>query len=730
MSSTQQPPMKVHFANDRNASEWDFRLGRYLAERLPCLARKATGERINFEWDRNQLGPLSLGDCAKLAELDRGRPGAAELPCCNTVQDALMKLEEWILATLKSKIPETAINALAVWLRNEWLRFLPEPILNRVDWIEQLWVALRLTDQSCLVVDSQNYGLLPELVGRIEVHPAGWQATCGEEGQVLWRHEEISEKGRWCSPAHLCDTLEYCFSERRLLYNSHTGREQVTRDGFCMRPYERMDAPHRVPETAPNDEGTLAPLDNENSDGLVTKNVKPYPLCLLVNFRREGFASNWKMRTNAERNALLAAESDHLSAYKQELLRSLAEQWISKTMHHFVYQTLSARLFPISQAFRIQVRNLIETGDALSTPTWLQPGPLRATLNAAQIEWKEYRKNKETGGINLADLCHPLKNESPQSWEVWDSLEWLEKQPTGDQRAIRELQVIDWNSRMLVIADLAEQVRSFREQRRQTLLEAHGQITGLFEALIRALFAHASFQTRNRANSGISLLFCEWVAGCDRRATARSPYSHRWYHAVRDDLIMVEFNNMKGSSRLADILLGIARRAVALPTLLRLRRRHQQVQPQPTGNSNPFVRELLSASQSEMGTSAWARRLASACQLRMANTLWQPKGHTVANLLLIGLMLIETRNFLIHGQEPLETEAANECVVITNYESGRSLLLDGESLECCFRLFVAASTLVLVISGLNPLRVAGLSKADRQRMDGDTDDRDLFLRSR
>ena len=74
-------------------------------------------------------------------------------------------------------------------------------------------------------------------------------------------------------------------------------------------------------------------------------------------------------------------------------------------------------------------------------------------------------------------------------------------------------------------------------------------------------------------------------------------------------------------------------------------------------------------------------------------------------LLLTGLMLIEMRNLVTHGQEPVDVDSPASDVIVTNYDSGVSLILDADSLEMCFRLFVAAATLVIVVGGLNPRRL-------------------------
>ena len=103
-------------------------------------------------------------------------------------------------------------------------------------------------------------------------------------------------------------------------------------------------------------------------------------------------------------------------------------------------------------------------------------------------------------------------------------------------------------------------------------------------------------------------------------------------------------------------------------------------------------------------------------------------------MLLVGLLLIEIRNILMHGQEPLEMECPDGTAVVTNYETGVTVALDAESLELCFRLLVAAATLMVVVGGLNPRlddRDRASPEPDRQaqqeRIDRDTTDRDLFL---
>jgi hypothetical protein len=99
-------------------------------------------------------------------------------------------------------------------------------------------------------------------------------------------------------------------------------------------------------------------------------------------------------------------------------------------------------------------------------------------------------------------------------------------------------------------------------------------------------------------------------------------------------------------------------------------------------------------------------------------------------------MLIEARNHLTHGQEPLDVDPPEGSAIVTNSQSGVSVILDAESLEMCFRLFVAAASLVAVVGGLNPRRLDDRDRdlpdpdrlAEQARIDRDTTDRDLFLR--
>jgi hypothetical protein len=151
--------------------------------------------------------------------------------------------------------------------------------------------------------------------------------------------------------------------------------------------------------------------------------------------------------------------------------------------------------------------------------------------------------------------------------------------------------------------------------------------------------------------------------------------------------------------------------------------------------STTFEHALLFAEARFLGTSAWAGELAQACQLSRKGC---PEACTVVNLLLAGLMLIETRNFMVHGQEPLESEAEDDRrASVKNYETGGSVVIDSRSLEMCFRLFVAGATLVSVVGGLNPRRLDErgqcLPEMEKQkeakRINCDTTDRDLFLRS-
>jgi hypothetical protein len=89
----------------------------------------------------------------------------------------------------------------------------------------------------------------------------------------------------------------------------------------------------------------------------------------------------------------------------------------------------------------------------------------------------------------------------------------------------------------------------------------------------------------------------------------------------------------------------------------------------------------------------------------------------------------------VHGQlSPDQPKENWGSATVIDYEHDLNLDIVATSLDCCCRLFVAAATGVLVIAGLNPLRLdARQSHAKHREMeqdiiDSDTSDRDLFLR--
>lgn len=433
-------PIQICFVNGTTNFRWDFRLGRYLAERLPCFMAPTVreGGPAGLHWDAEQLGPLEPSDVQALRSLEQLAPPAAEFAPQETVKDAIIWLGNWTIETVRSQFPPHLVDVLGRWLRHQWARYVPQSVLDRQNWGDYFWQCISLPGNACLVIGGQGYGVLPCLAGYLEAHPAGLRA--GHDGDINfeWRHEQIEERAaglhpqdadrsyyaftNFYTPAHLCDTLEYSFAERRPVLDPLTGWSKHE-DGHHVMRYECIDDPPRFPVEAENGEGYLADLDGK----LLLENYDPSVPHMLIHFHRGGYAARWLTQGYRGTHSLIE-HTDQWYIRDQELCGSLAAQCISEAMPHFVYQALAMRLPPVLDSFRRQARNMVEVSGALPDPLWLRTEALRGTLDFARQERKPRR-----GNIDEMFYANALSPDHPQSNALSRALEWLEsQQPQGD----------------------------------------------------------------------------------------------------------------------------------------------------------------------------------------------------------------------------------------------------------------------------------------------------------
>ncbi len=405
-----------------------------------------------------------------------------------TIFDALRKLEDWLISTLRARLPQGVVQALSAWLESQWRLYCVDVPVGYC-WADYLWQYLRLVGDHELVIQGNSLGIIPPLVGRVEVHPVGLKSFEGDIMDPKWRHESIERrpKGGYevsFIPANLCETLGYSFSERHPVCGSD-GNFLTDNHGYGVRKWKRMDEPWQWPhyhgeQPVRASDGRIQMEDYDGSS-----------LYLVVKYHGTSLAGSWLERMAGTSYYPAALQPrDHWVMRTFEVHKTMSENVMSTVLPSCVMQALEQ--FPrVKWEVEQCARAVAACRRCLLDPVWLDPATLMRTAVAARQQATEKDRNRKgRKRYDLATACFfdDLRDDNPLSSNLSASLDRLTNEAGLQTAGHVALPFDSWQEGILLAAELTAVPQHLVFARQQELLDAHRLVSAALENLLREVF--------------------------------------------------------------------------------------------------------------------------------------------------------------------------------------------------------------------------------------------------